>query len=275
LASLDMTAGEAFINNVVLQLGSVAGVMAIHLLLILLVTWISPAVGNSKALAFPKFEVAWLLATFEGTLMASVMVVALDESEEGDLNIPQSVLVALAVVVFVAFALLLAYLAYKVHLSIRMLRTQGTLTFDSLKPSKPVVALYKEFKAEALERRRARESMGQGQAVTVTETGLEPQEAIDELVMLEEVEPRSVLVHVEEEPPSLIEDFMAAETSPPTTPPNEELLAAAESLEGRFTFESLLSKLLSQRREAEMAGIEVAQAVAGLSMAPPEATPGL
>ena len=46
----------------------------------------------------------------------------------------------------------------------------------------------------------------------------------------------------------------AGEKSPP---PDKELVAAAQGLDGRFTFESLLGKLLSQRREAEMEGIEV------------------
>ena len=97
--------------------------------------------ASSKALAFPKFELTWFLATFEGLVMACAFVFVLGD-EDSTLH---QVLKVLAILSLAAIAGFIFMLAFKVHRQISKLKTKGALTFHKHKLVPMMKELYKEF----------------------------------------------------------------------------------------------------------------------------------
>lgn len=79
LATLGMSAEEAFINSVVLQICIFIGLTILHLLLLKIAEYAydgdsAASKAAARTLAFPKYEVAWVMVSYEGITMLSVFV---------------------------------------------------------------------------------------------------------------------------------------------------------------------------------------------------------
>ena len=249
-----MSADQAFLNNVVLQIASTFGVALLHLWLITAVNRVSPAVGESKALAFPKFEVAWFLATYEGTVMVSVFVFALGDSADDSLSMHELLLV-LAALVIIGIVALIFFMTSKVHRRLQVLKSSGSLTYVPHQAIPTVLGLYREFSDEARGRRSS--SAVKTDIVVVSGESVESAaDAVSTMIMMDEDIPEDpskleLLLQEREEPQEEPPDY------PPDAMPDVELLAAADSLGGGFTFNTLLGQLLANRRQIELDGLQV------------------
>ena len=137
-----MSAEDAFVNNVLVNLVGIGGVMVVHLGLIRLVTHYSPEASSFRALAFPKYEVSWFLISYEGiALLAAYMLLY------GDRTTPVGVLLmVLAVAVFVAIAAVVCLMARRVHRRMQALRGQRVLEYrQHANPVSTYWKLYQEL----------------------------------------------------------------------------------------------------------------------------------
>ena len=116
LGALGMGAGELFANNLVFQLAAIAAVVALHKSMLL---------TPMPALAFPKLELAWFIATYEGTVLGATMV--LKELAESRLphhhGVPLGIVAAL---VYIALLILTVWLVLTTRGKILHLRQRGS-----------------------------------------------------------------------------------------------------------------------------------------------------
>ena len=116
LGALGMGAGELFANNLVFQLAAIAAVVALHKSMLL---------TPMPALAFPKLELAWFIATYEGTVLGATMVLKeLAESRlPTHLGVPLGIVAAL---VYLALLILTVWLVLTTRRKILHLRQRGS-----------------------------------------------------------------------------------------------------------------------------------------------------
>ena len=100
LNAVGMGAAELFASNLAFQLTACAGIVALHKASLLV---LHKVVGAMPALAFPKFELAWFLATYEGTVLGATMVV----KELAELRLTKSLAVPLGIVAGLVYLALL------------------------------------------------------------------------------------------------------------------------------------------------------------------------
>ena len=116
LGALGMGAGELFANNLVFQLAAIAAVVALHKSMLL---------TPMPALAFPKLELAWFIATYEGTVLGATMV--LKELAESRLpthhGVPLGIVAAL---VYLALLILTVWLVLTTRRKILHLQQRGS-----------------------------------------------------------------------------------------------------------------------------------------------------
>ena len=116
LGALGMGAGELFANNLVFQLAAIAAVVVLHKSMLL---------TPMPALAFPKLELAWFIATYEGTVLGATMVLKeLAESRlPTHLGVPLGIVAAL---VYLALLILTVWLVLTTRRKILHLRQRGS-----------------------------------------------------------------------------------------------------------------------------------------------------
>ena len=116
LGALGMRAGELFANNLVFQLAAIAAVVVLHKSMLL---------TPMPALAFPKLELAWFIATYEGTVLGATMVLKeLAESRlPTHLGVPLGIVAAL---VYLALLILTVWLVLTTRRKILHLRQRGS-----------------------------------------------------------------------------------------------------------------------------------------------------
>ena len=116
LGALGMGAGELFANNLVFQLAAIAAVVVLHKSMLL---------TPMPALAFPKLELAWFIATYEGTVLGATMVLKeLAESRlPTHLGVPLGIVAAL---VYLALFILTVWLVLTTRRKILHLRQRGS-----------------------------------------------------------------------------------------------------------------------------------------------------
>ena len=122
LGALGMGAGELFANNLAFQLAASAVVVVLHKTLLLT---LHKKVGPMPALAFPKFELAWFLATYEGTVLGATMVV----KELAESRLPTRLGVPLGIVaglVYLALLVLTVWLVLTTRRKMLRLRQSGS-----------------------------------------------------------------------------------------------------------------------------------------------------
>ena len=125
-----MTAQQAFVNNAIIVFGTLAFITVFHkALLLLLVKVMKKDEEEFPALAFPKFEVVYLISAYEGVLMVAACVLHYrndySPTMAGEvINFFAGFLIAITLLAFVV-------LAYIVHKRLTELKEKQVMVFEA------------------------------------------------------------------------------------------------------------------------------------------------